>query len=190
MAVMERATDLKSIEEAERLLKRYTDSLSFDSISIFKENSSLLYSSDPELQQQDGTESLFEALDGFYYAFEIEEINSIIVYDSSNCLIIIPLYLGDWGIVEGWLFVLGSREKIDCKDLVDQLKIQVEKLQKKDISAELKIERHENKLRRAFEFPNILGREFEFDVDTKVVIDGQKGFIMQTYVLVIKLLQK
>ena len=88
MAVMERATDLKSIEEAERLLKRYTDSLSFDSISIFKENSSLLYSSDPELQQQDGTESLFEALDGFYYAFEIEEINSIIVYDSSNCLII------------------------------------------------------------------------------------------------------
>lgn len=151
---MERATDAEDIETAERLLKRYANFLSFESISIFKENGTLLYSSDPTLQQQDATESLFETLDGFYYAFEIEEIRSIIVYDSSSCLIITPLYLGNWGEVEGWLFAFGSCEKIGCAGIVNQLRIKVEELKKKDISEELTIERHEIKLRRAFDFPN------------------------------------
>ena len=141
----------------------------------------MLYSSDPALQQQDGTESLLEALDGFYYAFEIGEIRSIIVYDCSSCLIIIPLYLGNWGEVEGWLFALGSCEKIGCAELVDQLKMQVEKLKKNDISEKLTIEIHRTKLRRAFDFPKILGIEFEKFGTTVVMLDGINGFVMQTY---------
>ena len=105
---MERASNPERIAEAEGLLQQYVENLSLESISIFKENGALLYSSDPTFQQQEGTESLFEVLDGFYYAFEIAEIRSIVIYDYLNCLVIIPLYLGNWGEVEGWLFALGS----------------------------------------------------------------------------------
>jgi hypothetical protein len=178
---MERATNPDNNETAERLLKRYADSLPFESISIFKEDGTLLYSSDPTLQQQDGTESLFDTLDGFYYAFEIEEICSITVYDNSNCLFIVPLYLGNWGEVEGWLFALGSCEEIGCAGIADQFIIQLEKLKKKDISEELTIERHKKKLRNAFDLPKILGREFDRLENCTVMLDGIKGFVLQTY---------
>ncbi len=178
---MERATNPHLIEEAETLLREYSTKLSLESISIFKEDGTFLYSSDPSMHQQEGTESLFEVLDGFYYAFEIEEIRAIMVYNHMNCLIITPMYLGNWGEVEGWMFAFGCCEQVKCSEMALQLRLDVEKIKRENISENLTIKRHEVKFQRAVDFPKILGREFEENGDSVVLLDGSKGFVMQTY---------
>jgi len=122
---------------------------------------------------------LFEVLDGFQYAFEIGVIRAIMVYDLSSCLIIKPMCLDDWEVVDGWIFAHGKNSEQKCIEIAKQLWIQVEKRTKEDISSILKIERHQLKLQRIFELPKIIGTEFELIGNTSAILDGNKGFVLQ-----------
>ncbi|MHA1851736.1 MAG: hypothetical protein ACTSW8_10865, partial [Candidatus Thorarchaeota archaeon] len=134
---MERAIEPHLIERAEELLREYCQKLSLESISIFREDGKFTCSSDSSIHQQKGTEYLFEVLDGFQYAFEIGVIRAIMVYDFSSCLIIKPMCLDDWEVVDGWIFAHGRSSELKSSEIAKQLWIQVEKRTKEDISTKL-----------------------------------------------------
>lgn len=176
---MDRANENEPLERSVELLREFCERLSLNSISIFREDGMFICSSDSSIHQQQGTKYLFEVLDGFQYAFEIGVIRAIMVYDYSNCLIIKPMCLEDWRIVDGWIFAHGSSSELKGIELAKQIWIHVEKHTKEDISSKLKIEKHQLKLRRVFELPKILGPEFELVENASAILDGIEGFVLQ-----------
>ncbi len=174
---MERATEPRLIEQAEQMLKECRDRLSYDSISLFKEDGTLLYSTDEFMTKQKDTVSLFEALDAIVYAFVIGVPRTIIVNDNERCLIIKPIFVEDYGVVEAWLFALGDCRTLSCDWISKELVKQCKNNMKKDISATLENESMKSILRRSFDFPKILGHEFNLENGSMIILDGDDGII-------------
>jgi hypothetical protein len=144
---------------------------------LFKENGSLLYSTDEFMTTHKNTVSLFEALDAIVYAFVIGVPRTIIVQNNERCLIIKPIYVEDYGVVEAWLFALGDCRTLSCDWISDELVNQCKSNMKKDISATLETERIKSILRRSFDFPRILGHEIDFENGSMIVLDGDDGIV-------------
>jgi len=180
---MERATDPKLVEDAERILRQYSSELSLESISIFREDGVFLYSSDPSIHQEEYEAQLFGVLLDFTYNFVVGVLLSIILHDNSHCLLLKPIYMGEWGEVEGWYLALGSCLELKCEELSRNLREHVERNVRHDISTMSTMDTEHNKLRLklAFNFPKIIGKEFEKDEDTVLAIEGDYGVVIQRY---------
>jgi len=178
---MERATDPDLIDEAERILRKYCTELSLESISIFRKDGTFFYSSDPAIQQEEYEKPFFAVLLDIVYNFVVGVPISIILHDWSNCFILKPIYFGQWGEVEGWYLALGSCSKMNCKEMVSNLRDHVERNVSSDISHTLGTESNKLRLELAFDLPKIIGREFEKDADSSLAIDGDYGVVVQRY---------
>jgi hypothetical protein len=178
---MERATDPRKIEEAERILQQYCTELSLESISIFRKDGVFFYSSDPSILQKDYEKPFFTVLLDIVNNFVVGVPFSIILYDWATCLILKPIYMGTWGEVEGWYLALGSCSDMNCRELVEDLRGHVERNVSSDISHTLDTEDRKRLLELAFDFPKIIGREFEKDAETALAIEGDYGVVVQRY---------
>ncbi len=178
---MERAEKPELIVEAEEILKKYARELSLDSISIFRKDGMFFYSSDPTIYQQENAEFLFDLLEYITYDFVIGVPVTIMAHDDTRCLIIRPIYLGDWGEVEGWYIVLGSCARMQCKNLSENLREQAKQVMRKDLSEHLASGEERERLQTMFDLPQILSIEFEMNDDTTITIDGDDGIIIQQY---------
>ena len=178
---MERATEPHLIEEAERILRQACTELSLESISIFRKDGTFFYSSDPTIGQPENVERLFQVLNEFAYDFVVGVPITIMVHDSTSCLILKPLYMGEWGEVEGWYLALGSCSEMKCEDLSENLRDQAEQQMKQESSEKLETDDNRTRLRMAFDLPQIVGKELEKNDDTAVTIDGEKGIVVQRY---------
>lgn len=175
---MERATDPHLIEMAERALREYRDKLSIESISIFRKDGTLLYSSEWEMVQRENVEQLFLVLEELVSDFVVGDPVTIIAYDGTNCLIIRPLIVY---ILEGWYIAFGRCSEIECEELSNNLRTYAERRRIGDLSTELETEENRIRLKEVFDLPRIIGREFEKNDDTVLTIDGKLGFVMQSY---------
>jgi hypothetical protein len=178
---MERATDPRKIEEAERILQQYCTELSLESISIFRKDGVFFYSSDPSILQKDYEKPFFTVLLDIVNNFVVGVPFSIILYDWATCLILKPIYMGTWGEVEGWYLALGSCSDMNCRELVEDLRGHVERNVSSDISHTLDTEDRKRLLELTFDFPKIIGREFEKDAETALAIEGDYGVVVQRY---------
>ena len=177
---MERATDPYWIERAEGLLREYCAKLSLDSISIFKENGRLLYSTDSEIKEPENATPLFETLDAINYAFLFRPVNTIIIHNYEKCIIIQSIFPEDWGIVEGWIVSLGNSSDLRLDEILREL-IEIQtKNPEHDISHQLLLENNRSILERAFYLPNILGLDVEFQEGTTIMISGNEGLVIST----------
>ncbi len=175
---MERATDPELIDEAERILRQYCSELSLESISIFRKDGVLLYSSNPLIVLEENAEQLFVVLEELVCDFVVDVPTTIMVHDRTNCLILRPI---DMGNLEGWYLVFGRCSEMKCGELSNNFKIFAERRRIGDLSAKLDTEVNRFRLKTVFDFPRIIGREFEKNDDTVITIDGKPGFIIQSY---------
>ncbi len=178
---MERATDPQLIEEAEHILQEYCEELKLESISIFRKDGKLIYSSDPFMEQQEDVEELFQVLEVYVSDFIMGVPYFLLVYDSSICLILKPIYMGDWGTTEGWFLALGSSSEIRCEEISESLISFMAKARKADISENPEYHQRLETLQLAFDLPQILGLQFEKNENTTVLLDSDSGLIYQSY---------
>lgn len=175
---MERATDPHLMEKAELALREYRDELSIESISIFRKDGALLYSSEWEMVQKENVEQLFLVLEELVSDFVVGDPVTIIVHDGANCLIIRPLIVN---ILEGWYLAFGSCPEMGCEELSHNLRTYADQRRVGDLSTELDTDENRIRLKEVFDLPRIIGREFEKNHDTVIAIDGKLGFVMQSY---------
>ncbi|MFW9926776.1 MAG: hypothetical protein ACFFDM_08425, partial [Candidatus Thorarchaeota archaeon] len=178
---MERAKDPVLINEAERILREYSTELSLESISIFRKDGVFLYSSDPLIHPEEYEEPFFTVLLDIVNNFVVGVPFSVILHDWANCLILKPIYLENWGEVEGWYLALGSCFDMNCRELVADLRDHMVRNVRSDISRTLGTEDRKRLLELAFDFPKIIGREFEKDADSVLAIEGDYGVVVQRY---------
>ncbi|MFW9813118.1 MAG: hypothetical protein ACFFF9_11730 [Candidatus Thorarchaeota archaeon] len=178
---MDRTNDPVLLEQAMQLLEHYRDKLSYDKITIINEKGTLLYSTDSLAVQQQGVESLLGALEDITYVFVIGVPRTIIVQDIEKCLVIKPIFVESYGTVDGWMIAVGDCRTLECAQIPQQLRNQLEGKMKEDLSEKLETESVRSKLEQAFELPKIIGEEIALDFDTSITLDGDKGLVIQSY---------
>ena len=167
---MERAKEPHLIEQAEQLLTEFRDKLDLESISLFKEDGSLLYSTDSFLVQQDDTESIFEILDVIVYEYIIGVPFCVTVEGNNKCLFVTPIYYYDKGVVDGWIFVLGSGNKMGYENWQAQWV-------KEDIS-DLDFDKNMRILGGISNLPRVLGVQREFGEELNITLEGEDGCVV------------
>lgn len=174
---MERSTEPHLIEEAEKILRETRDALGYDSITIFKEDGTFLYSTDPLFHQQENTDPYFVTLDAICYAFAIGVPRTIIFQSADKCLVIKPIFLGVYGEVEAWFFAVGDLRIIMYEEFLDELLGQQKSQMSEEIPAILKSRRINTILQRCYDIPKILGNDVFPKDGLSVTLDGDDGIV-------------
>ena len=172
---MERATEPHLIERAEELLREYCQKLSLESFSIFRKDGLFMYSSDDTITQPENLEILFHAIQEFAEDPFLEMVTAILVQDSTRCLMLAPIAMGDWDMLDGWYVGLGNCSKIECADPLESVTEQVEQIVEGEFFDEPILSKHRDLLGYFFDLPQILGEAFEKNEDTIVVYGLTRG---------------